>query len=217
MIDLCPLLIEEKRPGRTVHPAKSLEIGVTRLALVQARLVDHQEVAGRSVDGLEEIALPVRREMMDREAALGGVRFLGPPSERGDEIAVVELDLERNAGEVLPGKLECRLRQIDAVIVPDLGAGERLPHLAGIAAGNVEKGEGLGDGGERPTQDRSHFLMGERIAIDQFLIGRPLLLKLLERGAVGDRAFGMEVMNVDVHACAGLRASRSALLWQARF
>ena len=66
-------------------------------------------------------------------------------------------------------------------------------------------------------QDRSHFLMGERIAIDQFLIGRPLLLKLLERGVVENRAFGMEVMNVDVHACAGLRASRSALLPQARF
>ena len=201
MIDLCPLLIGEERPGRTVHPAKSLEIGVTRLALVQARLVDHQEVAGRSVDGLEEIALPVRREMMDREAAPGGVRFLGPPGERGDEVAVVELDLERNAGEVLRGKLKRRLRQIDAVIVRDLGADERLPHLVGIAAGNVEKGEGLGDGGERPMQDRSHFLMSERIAIDQLLIGRPLLLKLLERGAVGHRAFGMEVMNVDVHAC----------------
>jgi hypothetical protein len=89
------------------------------------------------------------------------------------------------------GKLKRRLRQIDAVIVPDLGAGERLPHLVGIPAGNVEKGEGLGDGCERPMQDRSHFLMGERIAIDQFLIGRPLLLKLLEHGAVGDRAFGM--------------------------
>src|SRR4026207_407309 len=114
MIDLCPLLIGEERPGRTVHAAKSLEIGVTRLALVQARLVDHQEVAGRSVDGLEEIALPVRREMMDREAAPGGVRFLGPPGERSDEVAVVKLDLERHAGEVLRGQLKRRLRQIDA-------------------------------------------------------------------------------------------------------
>jgi hypothetical protein len=155
--------------------------------------------------------------MMDREAAPGGVRFLGSPGECGDEVAVVELDLERNAGEVLRGKLKRRLRQIDAVIMPDLGAGERLPHLVGIAAGNIEKDEGLGDGGQRPMQDRSHFLMGERIVIDQFLIGRPLLLKLLERGPVGDRAFGMEVMNVDVHASAGLRVSRSALLPQARF
>src|SRR5258708_1792091 len=141
--------------------------------------------------------------MMDREAAPGGVRFLGPHGERSDEVAVVKLDLERNAGEVLRGKLKRWLRQIDAVIVPDLGAGERLPHLACIAAGNVEKGEGLSDVGERPMQDRSYFLMGERIVIDQFLIGRPLLLKLLERGAVGDRAFGMKVMNVDGHACAG--------------
>src|SRR4030095_10596405 len=127
MIDLCPLLIGEERPGWAVHPAKSLEIGVACLALVQARLVDHQEVAGRSMDVLEEIALPVRREMMDREAAPGGVCFLWPPGERGDEVAVVELGLERNAGEVLRGKLECRLRQIDAVIVPDLGAGDERP------------------------------------------------------------------------------------------
>ena len=34
---------------------------------------------------------------------------------------------------------------------------------------------------------------------------------------VGDRAFGMEVVNVDVHASAGLSASRSALLPQRGF
>ena len=50
------------------------------------------------MDGLEEIALPVRREMMEREAALGGVRFLGLPGERSDEVAVVKLDLDRKAG-----------------------------------------------------------------------------------------------------------------------
>jgi hypothetical protein len=33
--------------------------------------------------------------------------------------------------------------------------------------------------------------MGESVGIDQFLIGRPLLLELLERGLIGDRALGI--------------------------
>ena len=101
------------------------------------------------MDGLEQVALSLGRKVMDRQPAPGGIGGLGPPGERRDEIAVVELDLERHAGEILRGKLERGLRQIDAVIVPDFGAGERASHLAGIAAGDIEKGERLGERGER--------------------------------------------------------------------
>ena len=113
---------------------------------------------------------------------------------------MVELDFERNPRKVLGGKLERGLGQFDAVIVLDLGAGERVAHLARIAAGNVEKGERLRDRLQRAMENRPHLLMGERVGIHQLLIGRPLLLELLERGFVGHRALGVEVMNVDVHS-----------------
>ena len=51
--------------------------------------------------------------------------------------------------------------------------------------------------------------MGESIGIDQFLIGRPLLLELLERGLIGDRALGVTVTDVNVHAGC-LRSSEQA-------
>ena len=148
---------------------------------------------------------------MDRQPAPGGIGGLRPARQRGDEVAVVELDLERHARQILGRKLQRRLRQIDAVIVVNLGAGERAAHLAGVAAGNVEQGEGLGHGRKRPVQDRPHLLMGESIGIDQFLIGRPLLLELLERGLIGDRALGVNVTDVNVHAGC-LRSSRASLL-----
>jgi hypothetical protein len=52
---------------------------------------------------------------------------------------------------------------------------------------------------KRAVQDRPNFFMRERVLIHQFLIGRPLLLELFERGRVGDGALGMEMVNVDVH------------------
>jgi hypothetical protein len=120
---------------------------------------------------------------------------------------VIELDLERDTGEILGGKRQRRLRQIDTVIVPDLGPGERRPHLAGVAAGNIDEGEGSRQRGKRAMQDRAHLTMRTGVAIDQFLIGRPLLLKLLERAFVGDGALGVEVMDVDFHAGAASHCS----------
>jgi hypothetical protein len=122
---------------------------------------------------------------------------------------VIELNFERDTGKILCGKRERGFGQIDAVIVPDLGTGERRPHLAGIAAGNIEKGEGPRQRGKRAMQDRARFAMRNRVAIDQFLIGRPLLLKLLERDFVGDSAFGVEAMDVDFHIPDKLIAMRS--------
>jgi hypothetical protein len=75
----------------------------------------------------------------------------------------------------------------------------RLLHLARVTAGNVEKGERLRDRVQRAVEDSSHLLMGERVGIHQLLIGRTLLLELLERGLISDRALGVEVMNVEVH------------------
>jgi hypothetical protein len=78
---------------------------------------------------------------MDRQPAPAGVGGLGAPGERGDEVTVIELDFEGHWRDSLR-KREGGLRQIDAVIMPDLGTGERRPHLACIAASNIEKGEG---------------------------------------------------------------------------
>ena len=54
---------------------------------------------------------------------------------------MVKLDLEGHVLEIVRRELERWLGKIDPVIVTNLGAGER-PHLARIATGNVEKGEG---------------------------------------------------------------------------
>ena len=74
-----------------------------------------------------------------------------------------------------------------------------LPHLTGIAAGNVEEGERIGNRFQRLVEDPSYFLVGERIAIDELLVGRPLSLELLESGLVIDRAPGPEMVNVAIH------------------
>jgi hypothetical protein len=63
------------------------------------------------------------------------------------------------------------------VIVVDLGRAKRASHLAGIAAGNIEKGEGLRDRVQRLVEDPSHLLVRERVAVDELLVGRPLLLE----------------------------------------
>ena len=144
--------------------------------------------------------------MMDRETAPRRIGGLRAPLQRLDEIAMVELDLEGYTCEILGGKLERGLRQVDAVIVLDLGRTKSLLHPTGIAAGNVEKGEGLRDHLQRLVEDPSDFLVRECIAIDQLLVSRPLSLELLESGLVIDRSSRPEMVNVDVHdgACPSL-------------
>jgi hypothetical protein len=58
------------------------------------------------VDRLQQIELVLGREVMDRESAPGGIRWLGPLRQRGDEVAMVELDLEGNTFKVLRRELE---------------------------------------------------------------------------------------------------------------
>jgi hypothetical protein len=78
---------------------------------------------------------------------------------------MIELDREGNALQVLGGKFQRRLRQVDAVIMVDLGTRERTLHLAGIAAGDVEKGERLRKSLERIVKELPYFLVGERVGI----------------------------------------------------
>jgi hypothetical protein len=65
------------------------------------------------------------------------------PAQHGfDEIAVVEIDLEWQLGEVGSGEIKSCLRQVDAVIVADLGSAQCGLHRTAVAAGNVEEAEG---------------------------------------------------------------------------
>src|ERR1700674_5530628 len=102
---------------------------------------------------------------MDREAAPRRIGGLRAPLQSLDEVAMIELDVEGDASEVLGRKLERGLRKIDAVIVADPGARERWPHLAGIAARDVEKGEGLGDSIKCGVEDLPHLFVREGVGI----------------------------------------------------
>src|SRR5215831_751615 len=64
--------------------------------------------------------------------------MLRPAHYRLHEIAVIEIDLEWRVGEVDRGEVESRLRQVDAVIVANFGAGHCCLHHAGVATCNVE-------------------------------------------------------------------------------
>src|SRR6476619_2782095 len=83
--------------------------------------------------------------MMDRQAAPRHIGRLGRACPRLDEVAMVKLDLEGHVLEIVRSEIEGRLRKIDTVIMTNLGAGQR-PHLTRIAAGDIEKGEGPGEG-----------------------------------------------------------------------
>jgi hypothetical protein len=63
-----------------------------------------------------------------------------------------------------------------------------------------KKIEGLGNNLQCVVEERSRLSLCNRIMIDQLLIGRPLLLKLLKRGSVIDRFAELRIMNVDAHA-----------------
>jgi hypothetical protein len=199
MVDLAPLLRRQHGPGGPVHAPEAREIPIPGLALCQRRLVDHQEARGRGTDGLKQAELAVALQMMDRQAAPGGTGGLGSPGQSLDEVAMVELDLVSCARQILRRELERGLGKIDAMVVADLGAGERLRDLARVAAGNVEKGKGLGEGRrQRIVQDLFHRLVRQRVGVHQLLVGRPLLLELLQRGCIVDGAVRLELTDRNV-------------------
>jgi hypothetical protein len=65
-------------------------------------------------------------------------------------------------------RLKRRLRQIDAVIVANLGSAQRAFHHAGVTAGDVEEaGPGCQYLLERVMQDAADLTVGEIIAHDE--------------------------------------------------
>ncbi|MGA7608990.1 MAG: hypothetical protein WCF49_02265, partial [Xanthobacteraceae bacterium] len=71
------------------------------------------------------------------------------------------------------------MRQIDAVVVANLGPVERGLHHAGIPARDIEEAEGLRENlAERLPQDRADLTLRQAIAFDQLAVGPPLLLEL---------------------------------------
>src|SRR5262249_34866543 len=151
---------------------------------------------------------------MDRQAAPGGVGMFGPAHHGLHEIAMVEIDLERRAREIGGSELERRLRQIDAVIVADLGSAQRGLHHAGVAAGDVEEGKRrrkhLVQG---VAPDAADLAMGEIVARDELAVGGPLLLELRERAGVHHRAARFELMDMNVDHLRGLSNERLPTGW----
>jgi len=150
--------------------------------------------------------------MMDGGAAPGGVCGFGTLHQSLDEIDLVELDRERRVFEILGRELKRGLGKIDTVIMVDLGAGEGLLHLAGVAANDVDKGEGFDEPSQRGVEKVAGLLRGQRVIVDELLVGRPLLLELLERCLVGDIFAGCKVVDSDHSLQASWRKLRKETL-----
>jgi len=149
--------------------------------------------------GLHQAKLAVGVKMMDRQTAPRHVGGLRPARHRLDEIAMIELDLEGHVLEVVRREIERGLGEIDTVIVMNLSAAER-PHLARVATGNVEEGEGPIEAPvERVVKQRANGGMRKLVAVDQLLVGRPLSLKLFQRGCSDDGAAWLKLMDEDIH------------------
>ena len=118
---------------------------------------------------------------------------------RLDKVAMVKLDLEGHVPEIVRCELERRLGKIDPVIVTNLRAGQH-PHLARVATGNVEKGEGPIEAPvERVVKQRANGGMRKLFAVDQLLVGRPLSLELFQRGCIDDGAAWLKLTDEDIH------------------
>ena len=104
--------------------------------------------------------------------------------------------------EVLGSQFERGFGQIDTVIVADLCIPKRA-HLACVAASDIKKGEGNGEGlVEGVMKKLADRFMGKPIRIHDLLVGRPLFLELLECGAIHDRTTRLKLMDQNVDHCA---------------
>ena len=123
------------------------------------------------------------------------------PTQHGfDEIAVVEIDLEWQLGEISSGEIKGCLRQVDAVIVADLGSAQRGLHRTAVAAGNVEEAEGRRENVIQGfSEDTAHLAVGQAIAFDELAVRSPLLLELRKRCSVYHCAAGLELMDMNVY------------------
>ncbi len=109
MLDLVPLFGRERLPERPVNGTETVEIGRLSLALEARRLIDHHEFLRRCSDGFEKPDLVVDHEVMDRQAHQETSAGSGLSIHRGDEVALVKIDIEGYALQVARRKLERRL------------------------------------------------------------------------------------------------------------
>jgi len=106
VIDLIQLVLGQEWPGRSVHAPEAREITLAVLAVGECRLIDHHHLAGRTMDSGEQLKLALGGEVVDGKPAPRRIGGLGPPLQSLDEIAMVELDGEGYALQVLGGEFE---------------------------------------------------------------------------------------------------------------
>ena len=113
---------------------------------------------------------------------------------------MVEIDLEWQLSEIVSGEHKSCLRQVDAVIVANLGSAECGRHRTGIAASNVEEAEGRRENVVKGfSEDTAHLAVGQAIAFDQLAVRGPLLLELRKRRGVHHCAAWLELMDMNVY------------------
>ena len=184
-------------------------------SILQERLVDEEDAAaaGGVADAAEHAKLVVRRQMVQGQSAPDRVGMLASPGDGRNEIAVVEIDVIRLIGQIARGKIEGGLGQIDTLIVADTGAGERRLGQGGVAAGDIEESERLGEVlGERALQYPADRAMAQVIVVDELLIDRPLCLEDADGLGVDDIILGAELMDVDIDHVGGLIECGSCLI-----
>jgi hypothetical protein len=126
--------------------------------------------------------------------------MLRPAHHGFHEIAVVEIDLEWHLSEIGGGEPKGWLRQVDTVIVTNLGSAQRSLHRTGVAAGNVEEAEGRRENVVQGfSKDIAYLTVGQVIAFDQLAVRGPLLLELRKSGGVHHCAAGLELMDMNVY------------------
>jgi hypothetical protein len=200
--DLVPFGRRQYPPQGLVRPHEAVEICGPILVDTTRRFVEQEDPAGTggAADRLHQVQLVIGRQVMDRQAAPGRVGMLRPAQHGFDEIAVVEIDLKWQLGEIGSGEIKGCLRQVDAVIVADLGSAQRGLHDTGVAAGNVEEAEGRRENTVQGfPEDSAHRAVGQAIAFDQLAICGPLLLELRKRRSVHHCAAGLELMDMNVY------------------
>jgi hypothetical protein len=198
--DLVPFGRRQYTPQWLVRPHEAVEICGPILVDPTRRFVEQEDPAGTcgAADRLHQVQLVVGRQVMDRQAAPGRVGMLRPAQHGFDEIAVVEIDLEWQLGEIGSGEIKGCLRQIDAVIVADLGSAQRGLHRTGVAAGNIEEAEGRRENTIQGfPEETAHRAVGQAIAFDELAVRGPLLLELRKRRGVHHFAAGLELMDMN--------------------
>src|SRR6478609_9294465 len=108
MPNLVPLGWRQYPPQGLVRLYETIEPRGPILAGPTRRLVQEEDPAGTggAADCLHQAQLVLGREMVDRQAAPGCVGMLRPSHHGLDEIAVIEIDFERQPGKIGGGELK---------------------------------------------------------------------------------------------------------------